>query len=65
MTMMLEQIGDIAYQNRQLLCDTMLRHDYASYEYEWWHFDYRWSEVDDPMDLVIDRSLKGMNSSLE
>ncbi len=64
LTMLPEQIGDLAYQHRQVLCEAMLQHGYASYDYEWWHFDYQCSEVDDPMDLVIDSTLKGMNSSL-
>lgn len=64
LTMMPEQIGDLAYKNRQLLCEVMIRHDYVSYEYEWWHFDYHLLEVDEPMDLVIDATLKGLNSSL-
>lgn len=56
-----EQLGEAAYQNRQMLLKVMQQHNYQPYPTEYWHFDYHIIEIEEPMDLPIDASLKHLN----
>lgn len=56
-----KDIGDEAYKNRQLLTEVMQAEGYTLYPYEYWHFDFHIKEIDEPMDLPINVSLKGLN----
>jgi D-alanyl-D-alanine dipeptidase len=49
-------IGEEAFQNRQLLKHAMEKFGFNIYQYEYWHFDYREQEINQPLDIVIDRS---------
>jgi len=51
------QIGQEAYDNRQILKAAMEAHHFIPYEYEFWHFDYDEREVHEPMDFVVDLRL--------
>jgi D-alanyl-D-alanine dipeptidase len=55
------QLGEKVYQNRQLLLNIMQQHDFQPYPTEYWHYDYHVIEVEEPMDLPIDTSLKHWN----
>lgn len=55
------QIGEEAYKNRQILSEAMFAHNYHPFPTEYWHFDYHVLEVEEPMDLPIELSLKGWN----
>ncbi len=61
-TATIEQIGVDAYQNRQRLTCVMKKYGFIPYPYEYWHFDYQHIEVDEPLDICIDASLKGLNA---
>ena len=58
-----EQIGQSAYDNRAKLTLTMTAHGFIPYPFEYWHFDYHLVEVEEPLDICIDMSLKGLNVS--
>lgn len=55
-----EQIGKQAYENRALLSNIMQVHGVIPYEQEFWHFDYHECEVQQPMDIPICSSLRGL-----
>lgn len=56
-----DRIGIDAFNNRALLSQAMQRHGYMPYEKEFWHFEYKICEVDGPMDIAIDKSLRNIN----
>ena len=58
------QIGKDAYLNRQKLTSVMKHFGFLPYTGEYWHFDYQQIEVDVPLDILIEPSLKGLNTSL-
>jgi D-alanyl-D-alanine dipeptidase len=60
-TVMSERIGKEAFNNRKLLKQIMQHHGFIPYENEFWHFEHKICEVDGPMDLPIDSSLRGIN----
>lgn len=54
-------IGMEAYNNRKILTDAMLAHNFLSYEYEFWHFDHTSREVQEPIDIPITKELRNLN----
>ena len=40
-------LTDIQLQNRQILQDAMLKHNFRNYPKEWWHFTLRWEPFPD------------------
>lgn len=56
-----EQLGEIAYQNRQHLLNIMQQQGFQPYPTEYWHYDYHILEIDEPMDLPIESTLKNWN----
>ncbi len=57
-----KMIGEIAYQNRQLLLQAMQTAGYLPYEKEYWHFTYHEREVKEPLDREI--SMELMSSTI-
>ena len=58
-TATVEQIGELAYQNRKLLSDVMQDAGFAPYEKEFWHFTFSERENPEPIDVAISRELEG------
>jgi len=56
-----EDIGIDAFNNRKTLSKAMQNHNFIPYRFEFWHFDFHIKETNHPMDLSIDKSLKGLN----
>ena len=56
-----EQIGEVAFRNRQRLKKIMYQHGFKVEPLEYWHFDYHQHEAPEPMDLMITSELKGLN----
>lgn len=56
-----ELIGEQAFQNRQLLAQTMEKFGFIAYPKEYWHFDYQEKELNEPADMVISPELTGLN----
>ena len=48
-----KQIGEEAYQHRQILSDAMLSVGFTPYEKEFWHFTFHQRDVDAPLDVEI------------
>jgi zinc D-Ala-D-Ala dipeptidase len=54
------QIGEEAVKNRKTLVSAMQEFDFLAYEKEYWHFDYKQREIDEPMDFEITSKLRGI-----
>lgn len=59
-TASIEQIGEKAWQNRQLLQTGMAMVGYQPYQEEFWHFDFHKREIDNPEDIPITEALRGL-----
>ena len=59
-TATVEQIGETAIKNRQLLSAAMQRYGYHAYCKEYWHFDHEKVEASEPMDIAITSDLRGL-----
>ncbi|MBA6152956.1 M15 family metallopeptidase [Gelidibacter maritimus] len=48
-------LTEVQLQNRQLLQDVMLKHNFRNYPKEWWHFTLRWEPFPDTyFDFVVE-----------
>jgi len=56
-------IGEVAFRNRQILTDTMEAFGFLGYAKEYWHFDYKETELVDPVDMEITSDLLGLGCS--
>ena len=56
-----DQIGKEAHNNRWILSDAMKKYGFIPYENEFWHFDYKIQETEQPMDLPIVKELRNLN----
>ncbi len=56
-----DEIGEKAFQYRQILIETMKKHGFLTYPYEFWHYSYKEKAIVEPMDFVITEELKGLN----
>jgi len=55
-TATVEQIGEVAFENRRVLADAMAQHQFNPFTKEYWHFEFAERENPEPLDLPIDRS---------
>jgi zinc D-Ala-D-Ala dipeptidase len=56
------QIGQEAFENRQVLIHGMQQFGFKVYAKEFWHFEYQRREVEEPFDLEITPALRGLNN---
>ncbi len=56
-----EQVGQAAFSNRQILKAAMHQQGFQIEPLEYWHFDYHKHEASEPMDIIITAELKGLN----
>ncbi len=56
-----QDIGQEAFNNRQLLISAMQGHGFLPYSNEFWHYDYYKKEVDMPINLEIAEKYRGLN----
>lgn len=56
-----EVIGEEAFHNRELLAKIMKQFGFIAYPREYWHFDYREQELDEPVDIPLTPTLAGLN----
>lgn len=54
-------IGEEAWNNRQILAETMENFGFIPYFKEFWHFSFKNKMVMEPIDLIIDSSMKNLN----
>lgn len=59
-----QRIGTLAYQNRMRLIQAMHMFNFKVHSKEYWHFDYHIRENSEPLDVVINESLRGLGLSL-
>jgi D-alanyl-D-alanine dipeptidase len=59
-----DQIGEIAFKNRKLLVDVMWRQGFSVYDEEYWHFDHKTREVNEPQDFEITSDLKYLGTQI-
>jgi zinc D-Ala-D-Ala dipeptidase len=57
------EIGLQAFENRKILIDAMEAFGFMVYEKEFWHFEYKIRELQEPVDFEITSSLKGLGLS--
>jgi len=62
-TATVEQMGQQAIENRDLLSHVMQKYGFKPYDKEYWHFEFHRQEVNEPMDIPITRELKNLNAS--
>ena len=53
-------IGKEALENRNILSRVMQENNFFTFEYEFWHFDYKHQPIKTPIDIAITRALKGV-----
>lgn len=59
-TASIAQIGEQAWQHRQILQTGMTNVGFHPYQEEYWHFDYHKREIDNPEDIPITEALRGI-----
>lgn len=57
-------IGQLAYQNRMCLINAMQLSHFKVHPKEYWHFDFHIRENQEPLDIIIEPSLKGLGIHL-
>lgn len=62
-TATVEQIGQQAIENRNLLSYVMQKYGFKPYDKEYWHHEFHVQEAHEPIDITITRNLKNLNVS--
>ncbi len=61
LTAMPQQIGQEAFDNRQILSDAMQQQGFIPYQFEFWHFSHKLREIHQSIDIEITDNLKNIN----